>query len=365
MRVIMNSLEKARNKLNEIDKKMAELFTMRMSAVKAIAEHKIEHGLQITDSSREAEVIARNSELVSDKVIREYYVNFIKNNISISKDYQRRLIEGMKIAYSGTEGAFAHIAAKKLFPSAAKIAYDNFECAYHAVENGSCDAVVLPIENSYNGEVGQVTDLMFSGSLYITDTIELPVSHDLLALPGASLSDIKRVISHPQALGQCASYIREKGFLQLEYANTALAAKEVSRSNDKTLAAIASEEAAEIFGLQVLERNINVARTNTTKFAVLSRAENRYETNSPNIHTSLMFAVRNEAGALAKAIEIIGKHGFNMRSLRSRPMKELLWQYYFYVEAEGNVNTEDGADMMLELRKCCDRLKSLGTYIKE
>lgn len=361
----MNSLEKARNKLNEIDEKMAELFSSRMNAVKAIAEHKMEHGLKITDSSREAEVISKNSEFIKDKVIREYYVNFIKNTISLSKEYQRRLIEGMKIAYSGTEGAFAHIAAGKLFPTATKVAYDNFESAYHAVENGSCDAAVLPIENSYNGEVGQVTDIMFSGSLFITDMIELPVSHDLLALPGASLSDIKKVISHPQALGQCASYIREKGFVQIEHANTATAAKEVARSNDKSLAAIASAEAAEIFGLQVLEKNINAARSNTTKFAVLSRAENRYEFNSPNIHTVLMFAVRNEAGALAKAIEIIGKHGFNMRSLRSRPMKELLWQYYFYVEAEGNVHTEEGADMMLELRRCCDRLKSLGSYIKE
>ena len=285
--------------------------------------------------------------------------------MTVSRAYQNRLMEGMKVAYSGTEGAFAHIATCKLFPTARKISFGDFESAYLSVVNGECDAAVLPVENSYNGEVGNVTDLMFSGSLYVNGMMELAVSQDLLAIPGASISDIKQVISHPQALGQCADYLREKGFEQLEYTNTALAAKYVSESKNKSIAAIASAEAAEIFGLEVLERNINASRSNTTRFAIFSRAENKHTSKEMGVHTVLLFTVRNEAGALAKAIDIIGKHGFNMRTIRSRPMKDLLWQYYFYVEAEGNVHTDEGKEMMKELHNYCDKLKSIGTYVKE
>jgi len=361
----MASLEQARKIINEVDSKMAELFVKRMRAAEMVAEYKKEHGLKIYDPVREEEVVRRNSELVEDKVLREYYVNFLKNNMAVSRDYQDRLMSDMKIAYCGTEGAFAHIATNKLFPTARKVAYADFASAYQAVVTGECDSAVLPMENSYNGEVGQVTDLMFSGPLYVNAVTDLSVSQDLLAVPGASISDIKEVISHPQALGQCSDYLRDKGFMQLEYTNTALAAKLVSERGDKSLAAIASAEAAEIFGLQVLERNINASKSNTTRFAVFSRAENCHQKKEMGIHTILLFTVRNEAGALAKAIEIIGKHGFNMHSLRSRPMKELLWQYYFYVEAEGNIHTDEGKEMMRELQNYCDKLKSVGTYVKD
>lgn len=361
----MNSLEKAREIINRVDSQMAELFCERMQAAEMIAEYKKEHGLKIYDKVREQEIIERGAERVSDTVMREYYVNFLKSNMDISKEYQDRLINGMKVAYCGTEGAFAHIATGKLFPSARKVAFNDFESAYNAVADGSCDAAVLPIENSYNGEVGQVTDLMFSGSLYISGVMELAVTQDLLVLPDAKIEDIKRVVSHPQALGQCADYLKAHGFEQLEYTNTALAAKHVAELGDKSLAAIASEEAAEIFGLKVLERNINASRSNTTKFAVFSRAESRHTKSEMGVHTILLFTVRNEAGALAKAIDVIGRHGFNMRALRSRPMKELLWQYYFYVEAEGNVHTENGKDMMRELQNYCDRLKPVGTFVKD
>ena len=361
----MSLLDDARKIINDVDAKMADLFCQRMRAAEMVAQHKKEHGLKIFDAAREEEVVKKNSERIEDAVLREYYVNFLKNNMAVSRAYQDRLMEGMKVAYSGTEGAFAHIATCKLFPTARKIAFGDFESAYLSVVNGECDSAVLPVENSYNGEVGNVTDLMFSGSLYVNGMMELAVSQDLLAIPGASISDIKQVISHPQALGQCADYLRQKGFEQLEYTNTALAAKYVSECKDKSIAAIASAEAAEIFGLEVLERNINASRSNTTRFAIFSRAENKHTSKEMGVHTVLLFTVRNEAGALAKAIDIIGKHGFNMRTIRSRPMKDLLWQYYFYVEAEGNVHTDEGKEMMKELHNYCDKLKSIGTYVKE
>ena len=358
-----NSLEWARETINKTDSEMAKLFVERMRAAEVIANYKKELGLPILDQAREDEVIRRNSELIEDAELRSYYVNFIKNTMSVSRQYQEKLIFGMRVAYCGTEGAYAHIASEKLFPAARKLAYSDFESAYRAVEAGECDVAVLPTENSSNGEVGQVTDLMFSGSLYINGMYDLAINHDLLAVPGAKIEDIKTVVSHSQALGQCAEYIKKHNFESREYVNTALAAKYVSELGDKSTAAIASEEAADIFGLSALETNINQSRSNTTRFAIFSRSENRHKSTEMGLHTILLFTVRNEAGALAKAIDIIGKHGFNMRSLRSRPMKELLWQYYFYVEAEGNIYTDEGQGMMRELKEHCDKLKSVGSYI--
>ena len=357
-----DKLSEARQKINEIDKKMAELFIERMKASELVAEHKKEHGLEILDPIREADVIRRNSELVSNPVYREYYVNFQKSTMSISRAYQARLLEGMKVAYSGTEGAYAHLAATKLFPTAKKIGYGSFDEAYAAVENGECDVAVLPTENSYNGDVGQVSDLMFSKSLYINTVTELAISHDLLAPKGTLIENVNTVISHPQALGQCHEYIVKNGFDEIEFSNTALAAKHVAKLNDGKTAAIASREAASIFGLDVLATNINESRSNTTKFAVFSRSRNKPAAEDKRVHTVLLFTVKHEAGALAKAIDVIAKYGFNMGALRSRPMKELLWQYYFYVEAEGNLDSENGKKMMEELKDHCDRLKSVGAY---
>lgn len=358
-----NLLEKARKIINEVDGKMAELFVERMRASEMVAEYKKEHGLEVLDKAREDEVVRRNSEKISDPEMQAYYVNFLRSSMAISRSYQEKLLTGMRVAYSGTEGAFAHIATEKLFPTAKKVAYGDFASAYRAVEVGECDVAVLPTENSYNGEVGQVTDLMFSGTLYVNAMTDLSVSQDLLAPRGATLKTVKEVVSHPQALGQCAKYIREHGFTEREYANTALAAKLVAERADPTLAAIGSAEAAEIFGLEVLDHDINESKNNTTRFAVFSRSENPLATGAMGVHTLLFFTVRNEAGALAKAIDVIGKHGFNMRALRSRPMKNLLWQYYFYVEAEGNVNTPEGKEMMKELSIYCDRLKTVGSYV--
>lgn len=360
-----NLIDEARKIINEVDAEMAKLFVKRMRAAEMVAEFKREHGMKILDPVREAEVVKRNSDLVDDEVLREYYVSFLKSNMAVSRAYQDRLISGMKIAYCGTEGAYAHIAASRLYPTARKIAYSDFLGAYKAVESGECDTCVLPVENSLGGDVGQVTDLMFSGTLYINGITELAVDHALVGCKGSSRDTVKEVISHPQALGQCSEYLHERGYLQHEYANTALAARYVAKKGDVSIAAIASKEAAEIFGLEIIETNISQTKTNTTRFAVFSRSLHEHKLTEMGVHTVMLFTVRNEAGALAKAIDVIGKHGFNMRTLRSRPMKELLWQYYFYVEAEGNIYTSEGTAMLEELELYCDRLKPIGTYIKQ
>jgi len=354
-----NKLEEARKIINEVDSKMAELFSQRMRAAEMVFEHKKEFGLPILDQKRETEVINKNSELIEDPVIRGYYMDYLKNLMSLSRSYQYRLQNGLKVAYSGVEGAFAHIAAGRIFPESNRVSCRDFKSAYDAVVNGECDVAVLPIENSYAGEVGQTIDLIFSGGLYINGIYELEIHQNLLGIPGSTVEDIKKVTSHPQAISQCHDYIKLRGFDTEDASNTAVAAKSVSEIQDKTLGVIASVETAEIYGLKVLEANINKSGENTTRFAVLSKVG----ANSPSLSNSvLMFTVKHEAGSLANAIGIIGKYGYNMTALRSRPLRKHSWQYYFYIEIDGTTDTPEGQKMIEELSAVCDKLKVAGTF---
>ena len=354
-----NKLDAARKIINEVDSKMAELFVKRMRACEMVYEYKKELGLPILDQRREDAVIEKNSAMIEDDVLKGYYIDYIKNLMSISRAYQCRMQSGLKVAYSGVEGAFAHIAAGRIFPDSNRVSYRDFKSAYDAVVNGEADVAVLPIENSYAGEVGQTIDLIFTGGLFINGIYELEIHQNLLGIPGATVDEIKKVTSHPQALSQCHEYIKLKGFDTEEANNTAVAAKPVAEMNDKSLGAIASVETAEIYGLKVLEANINKSGENTTRFAVLSKVR---AISHPFSNSVLMFTVKNEAGSLANAISIIGKYGYNMTALRSRPLKKHSWQYYFYIEIDGTTDNEDGQKMIEELNKVCDKLKIAGTF---
>ena len=356
---MISKLEEARKIINEVDSQMAELFVKRMRAAEMVYEHKKEYGLPILDTKRENEVIEKNAALIEDEALKGYYMDYLKHLMAVSRAYQYRMQNGLKVAYSGVEGAFAHIAAGRIFPESNRVSCRDFKAAYDFVVSGECDVAVLPIENSYAGEVGQTMDLIFSGPLFINGIYELEIRQNLLGIQGATVEDIKKVFSHPQALAQCHDYIELRGMDAEEASNTAVAAKMVADSNNKTLGAIASVETAEIYGLKVLETNINKSGENTTRFVVLSKVQ----ANAPALSDSvLMFTVKHEAGSLANAISIIGKYGYNMTALRSRPMKKHSWQYYFYIEIDGNVNTDNGKKMIDELNKVCDSLKVAGTF---
>ena len=360
----MDKLNEARLTINEADKEMASLFERRMLAARDIAEYKKERGLQIYDAAREQAVLERCSAYISDDEIRSFYVRFLRDVMAVSKQYQERVISGVKVAYSGIEGAYANIAAKRIFPYGNAVSFPDFRAAYEAVERGECDCCVLPVENSYAGEVGQVMDLMFSGSLYVNGIYTLRVSHNLLGVEGSSLKDIKTVVSHPQAIAQCAEYIRKNGYKVVEYANTAKAAKAVKDAGDPTVAAIASIETARLYGLSMLDHDINESAVNSTRFAVFSRSENRRLTTDDG-KFMLMFTVKNEAGALVQALNVLASYGYNMRALRSRPMRNLAWQYYFYIEAEGDETGQNGSDMLRHIALHCDKLKVVGHYSDE
>ncbi len=360
----MQDIKQSRQIINEVDEQMARLFEQRMQACEQIALYKKENGLSVRDSEREAQVVARNAQLIRDPALVPYYADFIRATIDASCRYQASLMRNMRVAYCGIEGAFAYIAAKKMYPDAEYVAFSNFEDAYDATASGDCDCSVLPLENSYAGEVGEVMDLIFSRDLHINQVVDVAIAHNLIAKKGAQIEDIKTVVSHPQALAQCEEYIKAHGFETKAHSNTALAAKFVAEAQDSSVAALASDETARLFELDIVDAHVNDNPNNTTRFAAFSRSENLSSSVAKRADENfiLAFTVQNESGALASALNIIGAHNFNMRTLRSRPMKDLQWNYFFYIEAEGNIRTQNGRDMMQELSALCAKLKLVGSY---
>ena len=358
----MKELEETRERIASVDEQMARLFEERMNLSATILECKVRSGLPVYDPEQEAKVLAAGAGRMQDPVKAEYYTLFQKAMMGWSKAYQTRLMAGMKVAYSGVKGAFADIAVNRLFPDAGHVACPDFDSAYAACEKGEADAAVLPLENSTAGVVGRVMDLCFSGSLYINNVSDLCITQNLLGIKGSRLSDIRKVVSHPQALFQCGSYISSHGFETQEYANTASAAEMVAKLGDKTVAAIASAETAELYGLEILEKDISASHTNTTRFATFSRSMHQPLADARDESFILVFTVKDEAGALAKALNIIGANGFNMSSLHSRPLEGPHWRHYFFAELEGNARGSEGQDLLRQLATVCARVKLVGCF---
>ena len=358
-----SDIAEARKNIDRIDREMAELFAERMQAAAVVAAYKEEHGLPVEDKAREAEMIARNTERLPP-AYRPYYRNFLVGTITESKRYQRLLVSGLRVAYSGVEGAFAHVATMRIFGEPGeKVACPDFATAYRSVESGACHCAVLPIENSYAGDVGQVMDLAWRGSLTISGIYDLPLSQCLLAKPGVTLAEVREVVSHPQALAQCQPYLRRQGWIQTTAVNTAVAARTVAAGERREVAVIAARETAELYSLQVLENDINEQKSNTTRFAVFSPAA--CEIKPSDNHFVLLFSCKNQPGALGDAISVISRHDYNLKCLKSHPTGVENWAYYFYAEGEGNLGTEAGQTMRRELERVCNSVRVLGSFSGE
>ena len=358
-----SDIAEARKNIDRIDREMAELFAERMQAAAVVAAYKEEHGLPVEDKAREAEMIARNTERLPP-AYRPYYRNFLVGTITESKRYQRLLVSGLRVAYSGVEGAFAHVATMRIFGEPGeKVACPDFATAYRSVESGACHCAVLPIENSYAGDVGQVMDLAWRGSLTISGIYDLPLSQCLLAKPGVTLAEVREVVSHPQALAQCQPYLRRQGWIQTTAVNTAVAARTVAAGERREVAVIAARETADLYGLQVLENDINEQKSNTTRFAVFSPAA--CEIKPSDNHFVLLFSCKNQPGALGDAISVISRHDYNLKCLKSHPTGVENWAYFFYAEGEGNLGTEAGQTMRRELERVCNSVRVLGSFSGE
>ena len=356
----MEELESARRAIDEIDGQMAALFEARMAQVARVAAYKQEHDIPVLDASREQQVIERNTARIRDAALRPYYQEFQQAAMAVSRQYQAHALGRDTVAYQGVEGAFAHIALTRLFPQAKAMACPTWGDVFDRVEQGSAAYGVLPFENSHAGDVAAVLDLCYARRLHIVEMYDLPVTQNLLAVPGATLGDLRRVISHPQALSQCERFIRSMGLAAESCANTALAARRVAEAGDKALAAIASADTAELYGLQVLMRDVNTDGDNTTRFIVvgkeLPKRGNRF---------SLLFTVDHKTGALARVIQAIAAAGFNMECIKSRPMPRVPFEYYFYVELVGAADAPDAKRLLAGLESVCRTVRVLGIYTRK
>ncbi len=353
----MSKLDEARSTVNRIDAEIARLFEERLAAVGDILAYKRENRLPVFDAAREQQVIEKNLALLQNEELKPYYRQFIQSFMDICKDYQRAELKQNTVAFAGAEGAFASQAAHSLFPNYTCNICEDFEQVFLQVINGEAAFGVIPFENSYAGEVGEVFDLLFKYSCHIQGIWDLPIRQNLLALPGVKLSEVQTVLSHPQALSQCARFIQDNGLKTTAYANTALAAQYVAETQDPTLAAIASAESAELYGLNLLVADINSSTANTTRFIVIGQ-----DLPLTGSRFNLLFTVNHHAGQLARVMSLIGDLGFNMESIKSRPMKDIPWQYYFYVEIEGSLQDDATQNLLQALKNNCDTLKILGSY---
>ena len=266
------------------------------------------------------------------------------------------------IAYPGTQGSFSCAAAQEAFPEGSCVGYPTFPEAAQAVIDRRADYALLPVENSFAGAVIPTYQLLEKLPLHIVGETMKPVRHNLLALPGASLSSIRLISSHPQAIAQCDAFLAKLPGVQiLPSTNTAISAREVRDLGDLSRAAIASEEAAKEFGLTILRRNIQTSKHNTTRFFILSL--NDAPLAEPGKAT-VVFTVNNEVGALVRVLESFARSGLNMSRIESRPLPETTFLYFFSADFEGPMDREHLHTAMAAAAPFTRELRLLGVYPK-
>lgn len=266
----------------------------------------------------------------------------------------------VKIGFQGEHGAYSEEAILSEFPNAEPIGYKSFREVFDAVEKNECDYAVIPIENSLEGAIGEVHDLLFEYPLMVRGEIILRIKHNLLTLPGVTFNDIKNVYSHPQALMQCSSFITRYKLNPVAVYDTAGAAKLLRERNDMHSAAIASKRAAEIYGLTILMEGIENNTNNYTRFLIIGAEDIKKPTGHDK--TSIIFGVRHVPGALYRALEPFAKRNINLTRIESRPSKRKPWEYLFYVDFEGHRFDENVASALQELQQVTSIIKILGSY---
>ena len=270
--------------------------------------------------------------------------------------------ESRKIAYQGEPGAYSHLASRRYFPDHAPVACNTFEDALSAIAERKVDLGMIPIENSVAGRVADIHHLLPDSGLYVVGERFTPVHHQLLALKGAKLEGLTTVMSHPQGLGQCRKHIRALGLKPVVDADTAGAARRVAEMKDPKIGAIASELAAEIYGLDILQRNVEDAGHNTTRFVVLAADPDDAEPGSGPTVTTLVFRVRNVPAALYKALGGFATNGVNITKLESYQLEGSFSATQFYADIEGHPQDHLVRLALEELAFFTSSVKVLGVY---
>lgn len=370
----MDNLNECRIKIDEIDKKLMALFEERMNVVVNVAKYKQKNNLPIFHKDRENEVIKKNVGRIEQEDLKPYADKLLHYMMDLSKDYQCEKIgkreaalskgREVKIAFQGVEGSFGEEALIKYFgESYERKNYEDFEDVFKALKDEEVTYGVLPIENSSTGSITTVYDLLKQYDFHIVGETILRIEQNLLAIKGAKIDDIKEVYSHSQGIEQSSEYLKTLGDIKkIPYINTAISAKFVSDSKDKSKAAIASIKAAETYDLEILKRNINNAKENYTRFIIIGK---NLETTELCNKLTISFTLENKAGNLYKELKAFYDNDINMRKIESRPMGNGSFNYFFYADIDGNLEHENIKNALNEIRKSTYEFKILGAYKRE
>lgn len=374
----MNDLEILRAKLDEVDRRLLEVLGERLRTVAEIARVKAEGLSFLRDHERESELLARVEgwarELGLDgfrtnEIYREIIAMSLKaqEEALLKREQVERSARGAhRVAFQGIEGSYSQLAARKYFAVRSEgmefVGTDTFTQALAMAESGEVGYAFLPVENTTAGSINQTYDLLRQTALSIVGEEILHVRHQLLGIEGANVESLRRVLSHPQALAQCSRFLASlQGVELVAFVDTAAAAKEVSRRGDPLQGAVASADAGALYGLTVLLDDIADQAENWTRFVVISGLEIELDPRIP-AKTSLIFTTPHREGALAHCLQLLAEHGVNLSKLESRPIPRRPWEYLFYADIEGSVESDRVALAIAELRRECPYLRLLGSY---
>ena len=352
------SLEDLRRKIDETDARIVKLIAERIRNAEAIGKEKREHGKQIEDVAREQRVLENVRRVAREENIDDEGIESIYRQIvTVSKS-----VEGMLVAFQGEIGAYSEEAAFHfLGPSIQVRPCESLDDVFHLVEQGETQFGIVPIENSLEGSISRVYDLLLESSLRVWGETELRVIHCLIASPGASLDLIKKVYSHPQALGQCRAFLRHLDCELIPTYDTAGSVKMIKEQGITDGAAIAGTRAAEIYGMKILAREIEDNPNNFTRFFILAGQD------SPptgNDKTSIVFSVRHKPGALYEFLKELAAININLTKIESRPTRQRPWEYNFYLDFDGHREDKTSREALEHLEKTSLFLKVLGSYPK-
>lgn len=266
----------------------------------------------------------------------------------------------MRIAYQGEPGAFSEAASRQIAADGQMVPCKSFEDVFTVVNTNSADFGVLPIENSIGGSIHRNFDLLLEHDLPIVGELEVPVVHHLLALPGRTLDEVRRIYSHPQALAQCDRFLRTLTGVEITATyDTAGSAKMIATERLEDSAAIASARAGEVFGLVPLKSSIQDYQNNTTRFLVIGK---RPLSNAAPDKTTIVFTLANEPGALFKAVSVFALRGIDLTKLESRPIPDRKWEYLFYLDVAAASADVACARALAHLAEFAPMVRVLGSY---
>lgn len=368
-----------RNELDGIDKQIVELYERRMNVCGQVAEYKIETGKRVFDKEREKQKLEAVRALTHNDFNAYGVTELFEQIMAMSRKLQYRLLaehdsvgklsfskvdhfdtSKCRVVFQGAEGAYSQAAMIQYFGEGVNCFHvDTFRDAMLAIDEGSADFAVLPIENSSAGIVSEIYDLLVEFENYIVGEQIIPINHCLLGCAGTKISDIKTVYSHAQSLMQSAHYLQEKGWQQISMKNNAFAAQKVAEDKNPTEAAIASEYAAKVYGLEILEKGVNDLKENSTRFIIITN-QKVFSKDASKI--SLCFEVNHESGALYHALSHLIYNGLNMTKIESRPLEGRNWEYRFFVDFEGNMEDSAVKNALRGLREETRNMKILGNY---